>query len=127
MATTFTPEQSKVSKQVQRMRVYAVFFLAAFGATIFTLTEENDIFLHALDDYVLIALSVIALVIFAMKHKDEALGSLKRTNNILLILAVIELLAVVFAFSQEINDPSDFGNDPGQLFLALALIVNRFV
>ncbi|MCL5068757.1 MAG: hypothetical protein M1368_10460 [Thaumarchaeota archaeon] len=122
----FTAEKKQLLKQFARRRLSVFFFVAALAATIFTISEENDILFHALDDYAIVTLSIVALgIIFAM-WKKESLSELKKLNNISVAIAVILLAFVAFAFTQEINDAADFGNDPGQLIFLLLLVINRF-
>lgn len=122
----FTTEKRQLLKQFARRRLNVFFFASALGATLFTITEENDMLFHALDDYSIVTLSIIVLGIIFATWKREGLSSLKRLNNISLAIAAILLVFVAFAFTQEINDPSDFGNDPGQLIFLVLLVINRF-
>ena len=123
----FTHAQKSVIKELGRRRVFVIFlaFLAfALGNTI---TEESDILLHALDDYLIIALAVIGVVIFAVTWKKQSFLDLRKVNNIATIISVIFIPIVIFAITQEINDPADFGNEIPSLLFAAVLVINRFV
>ena len=122
----FTPEKKQLMKELGRRRLSIIFFAVGLVATLFTINEENDILLHALDDYTIVILSIVALLMILVWRKKESFGDLRRLNNILLIISVVLLIFVLFAFTQEINDPADFGNDPPQLIFLIVLIVNRF-
>lgn len=122
----FTTEKKQLLKQFARRRLNVFFFAAALAATVFTITEENDILFHALDDYTIVTLSIIALGMILAMWKKEGLAALKRLNNISVAIAAILLAFVAFAFTQEINDAADFANDPGQLIFLVLLVINRF-
>jgi uncharacterized membrane protein len=120
------PEKKKIVKELARLRLSAIFFAAAFVATIFTITEENDILLHALDDYTIVTLSIVALVIILVLRKKRSFENLRMQNNLLVVISAVLVLFVLFAISQEIGDSSDFGDEPGQLIFLIVLVVNRF-
>lgn len=122
-----SPEKKRLAKELSRRRLSVIGYATALVATIFTVTEEDDIFLHAIDDYAIVTLAIVALIIFLVWRKKESLGDLKRLNNISLVIAVVLLVFVIFAFTQEINDVNDFADDPAQLIFLILLIVNRFV
>jgi heme A synthase len=116
-----------VSKWLGRNRVSAFFFAFALVALLNTITEENDIFLHVVDDYADIAIIVVALALLAMWWKKKSPAELKRTQNVMAVLAVALILATIFAITQEINDPADFGNEIPSLLFGVFLLINRFV
>ena len=122
-----SPEKKKLAKELSRRRLSTIGFATALVATIFTITDEDDIFLHALDDYAIVTLSIVALILILAWRKRESLEDLRKLNNVSLMIAVVLLVFVIFAFTQEINDASDFGDDPAQLIFLILLIVNRFV
>lgn len=116
-----------ITKWLGRSRVYAffwVFFLAAIANTV---NEESDIALHVADDYVDIILAVVAIILLALWWKKKAPAELKRTNNVMAVFAVLLILATIFAFTQEIGDPADFGNEIPSLFFGIFMLINRFV
>jgi amino acid permease len=122
-----SPEKKKLAKELSRRRLSIIGYATALVASIFTITGEDDIFLHALDDYAIVTLSIVALILFLVWRKKDSLADLKRLNNISLVIALVLLVFVIFAFTQEINDAEDFGDDPAQLIFLILLIVNRFV
>ena len=92
-----------------------------------TIAEENDIFLHVFDDYADIILAVVAIIILAILWRKKSTPSLRMANNIATILAVLLIVATIFAITQEIGDPTDFGNEIPTLFFGIFMIANRFV
>lgn len=118
---------SATIKQLGRRRVFVFFFGFALVAIANTVTEENDILLHVVDDYADILIAVVALAITFIWWKRNSLSALRKLNNILAVFAVLLILATIFAITQEINDPTDFGNEIPTLFFGVAMLINRFV
>ena len=123
-----TPSEDKlVTRELSKRRVFA--FVAIFLAV--SLPEvaylEGDQLLHALDDYAVVAVSVIVIALLAMWWKKQSLTELKKQHNIILILFAIALLFKLFAISQELNDPQDFGDEPPLIIFLIITIINRFI
>lgn len=118
---------SATIKQLGRRRVFGFFWVFVLFAIANTVTEENDIFLHVVDDYTDIVLAVVAIVVLLVWWKKASLPNLKRVNNILTVLAVLLILATIFAITQEMGDPTDFGNEIPTLFFGAFMIANRFL
>ena len=97
------PEKKRLVKELARRRLSTLFFGTAFVATIFTVSEEQDILLHALDDYAIVTLSIVALAMLLVWRNKQSFGDLRKLNNILVVIAVVLLISVLFAFSQEIR------------------------
>jgi fucose permease len=120
-------EDKQVTRELSKRRVFA--FVAIFLAV--SLPEvaylEGDQLLHALDDYGVVAVSILVVIFLAMSWKKQSLTELKKQHNIILILFVIALLFKLFAISQELNDPTDFGDEPPLLILLIITLVNRFI
>ncbi len=124
---TSTTSDSATIKELGRRRVFAFFWGFVLVAISNTILEENDIFLHVVDDYADIVLAVIAIVVLAVWWKRNSMPELRRTNTILTVLAVGLILATIFAISQEYNDPADFGNEIPTLFFGIFMLINRFI
>ena len=120
-------EQKQNTRQVGRARVFAFFWVFALVAILNVVTEENDIFLHVIDDYVDIALAVVAIAILAMLWRKKSTQSLRTANNIAAVLAVLLIAMTLFAITQEIGDPTDFGNEIPTLFFGIFMLANRFL
>ncbi len=74
-----------------------------------------------------ITLAVIAIIVLVVWWKRQSLSDLKRVNNIVTVLAVLLILATVFAFTHEIGDTEDLANDIPTLFFGIFMLINRFV
>ena len=120
------PDKATI-KELGRRRVFAFFWVFVLFAIANTVGEENDIFLHVADDYTDIVLAVVAIVVLLLWWKKSSLQNLKRGNNILTVLAVLLIAATLFAITQEIGDPTDFGNEIPTLFFGAFMIANRFL
>jgi uncharacterized protein YhhL (DUF1145 family) len=118
---------SSLTKWLGRNRVFAFFWTFALIAILNTVQEENDIFLHVVDDYTDIAIIVVAIVVLAMWWKKRSPQQLKMTGNVMAVLAVLLIAATIFAITQEYNDPADFGNEIPSLLFGIFLLINRFV
>ncbi len=92
-----------------------------------TVVEENDIFLHVVDEYADITVGIVAVILLAMWWRKQNPAQLKRTANVMALLAALIILATIFAISQEYADPADFGNEIPTLFFGIFLLANRFV
>lgn len=120
------PDRATI-KELGRRRVFAFFWVFVLVAISNTITEENDIFLHVVDDYADITLAIVAVIILVAMWKKQSIKDLRKVNNIFTILAVLLIAAALFAISQEIGDPADFGNEIPTLFFGVFMLANRFV
>jgi uncharacterized membrane protein len=120
-------EMKQWAKQLGRMRVSAFFFGLSVVAFIPVINEESDIFSHVLDDYLIIGISVVAIIVLAMMWKKQEMPQLRRTNNILFVLAVVALAIAFMALAIESGDSTDVADDIPKLIFSIFLIVNRFV
>lgn len=116
-----------VIRELAKRRVFIFFSVLIVAVLGNTLMEESDMFLHALDDYVLVGIAIIVLILIAAWRKKSSLSELKRQHNIILILFIIALAFQIYAFPQEIGDPVDFGNEIPSLILLILVFINRFV
>jgi hypothetical protein len=115
------------TKALAKRRVFVFFFVFAIIALLSTVAEESDIFLHALDDYVIIIIAIIALLFIYLSRKKQTVSQLARQHNVILALLVIALIVQIYAIIVEFNDPADFGNEIPVLVLIVMMLVNRFV
>jgi hypothetical protein len=120
-------EDRKVNRELGKRRVFL--FAAAFLALALpgVIGEESDIFLHALDEYVILTLAVVAIVLIVVFRKKVSLAELRKQHNILLVLFIIALIFKINAIMVESADPSDFGDEIPIFILLVLTIVNRFL
>ncbi len=120
-------EDKMVIREIAKRRVFLFFSILTVLALSEAATTESDIFLHAIDDYAIVILSILTALLIILWWKKQTLGELRKQHNTILIIWVVALLFQIFAFVQEINDPVDFGNEIPSLILILLTLINRFV
>ncbi len=116
-----------LKRELGRRRVFffiSIFLALALGGLI---PEESDIFLHALDEYAIVAISIIAVILLIAWRKKQSLAELKKQHNIILVLFLIALAFKLYAFPVEMSDPMDFGDEIPVLIGLLLTIGNRFL
>ncbi len=120
-------EEKSITRDVGRLRVFA--FAAVFLATALVgqLNEESDVLLHALDEYAVIALSILVLLLMVVWRSKRNLSDLKMQLNVYEGLFLVMLIFKIFAVTQEIGDPTDFGNEPPVLIGLIIALIQRFV
>ena len=105
-----------------RRRAFVFFFVPT--ALIFSIEAllERDQLTHYVDDVLDVAFALIALSYFAVTRRTPEKVTV--ANRLGGAVAVAIVAATIFAVSQEINDPEDFGNEIPTLVLGSILIVN---
>jgi len=119
-------EEKSMRRDLGRLRVFAfaaIFLVVGLAGQV---NEESDMFLHALDEYALIGLSIVVILLVVAWRKKRTLSDLKMQLNIYEVLFLIMLIFKIFAFTQEIGDPTDFGNEPPLLILLILTLIQRF-
>jgi hypothetical protein len=126
MAESIVYDKSVV-RELSRRRVFVFIsvFLVLGGVGI--IVEESDMFLHAIDDYAMVALAIIALLGFAVWRNRLSLADLRKQNNILTALFVVALIFKLYGTMAEMGDASDFGDEIPLLIAFVLTIANRFV
>lgn len=111
--------------ELERRRVFiflAVFFFVAMLLDAFT---ELDVPAHAVDDFGIAALSLIAILYVAASRKHVDLKALVAQNNIVVALFVIALLFQIYGLVVE-GGTNDFGDEIPVLIGLIITIANRF-
>jgi hypothetical protein len=109
----------------RRVFIFISVFLVLGGAGI--ILEESDIFLHAIDDYAMVALAIIALLGFGVWRNKLSLAELRKQNNVFTALFVLALIFKLYGTVAEIGDATDFGDEIPLLIAFVLTIANRFV
>ena len=120
-------EEKSLRRELGRRRVFlfvAVFLVLALAGVV---QEESDMFLHALDEYAIIALSVVVIILIVLWRSKQSLVELKKQHNIIMAIFVVALVFKIYGLIVEANDPSDFGDEIPVFILLVLTIVNRFV
>ncbi len=119
-------EEKLLRREHGRRRVYifvTAWLLLSVGGII---NEESDMFLHALDEYAILTLVIIAAILFFFWRKKQSLSDLRKQHNIIWILFLVALAFKIYAIFVEAGDPTDFGNEIPIFILLILTLVNRF-
>jgi hypothetical protein len=121
-------EDKSIVREFGRRRVFAFFSVAiALVFAVDAILVESDTFTFALDDFVLVGLSILALVVLVVWRNRRSLSELRSQHNVIAVLFVIALLFKIYGIVVESGHPDDFGDEiPGLLILVIT-ILNRFV
>ena len=125
--STTTNDEKSVARELAKRRAFIVLFIVLIEILGAFIGIENDMIAHSIDDYAILAISVIGLLVIAAMWKKQSLASLKKPHNILLALLIVAMAFQIYAFIAESNDPTDLGNEYPSLTILLLMIVNKFV
>ena len=124
--TSLSNEKS-IARELAKRRAFIVLFVVLIEILGAFIGIENDMIAHSIDDYVILAISVVGLLVIVAMWKKQSLASLKKQHNILLALLLVALAFQIYAFIAESNDPTDLGNEYPSLTILLLMIVNKFI
>ena len=119
--------EKSIAREVAKRRAFIVLFIVLIEILGAFIGFENDMIAHSIDDYAILAISVVGLLLIVAMWKKQSLASLKKQHNILLALVIVAMAFQIYAFIAESNDPTDLGNEYPSLTILLLMIVNKFV
>ncbi len=120
-------EEKMMRRDLGRLRVSVFVAVSLAALTVGIIGEESDIILHALDEYAIFALSIVVILLLVVWRKKRTLADLKMQLNVFEVLFVIMLIFKIFAFTQEMSDPADFGDEVPLLIVLILTVIQRFV
>ena len=121
-------EDKLVARELGKRRVFVFFAVAiALAFAVDAIVVESDNFMFALDDYGLVGLSILALVLVGVWRSRRSLSELRSQNNIIVVLFVIALLFKIYGVVVESGHPDDFGDEIPGLLILIVTVLNRFV
>ena len=120
-------DEKSIARELAKRRAFIVLFIVLVEILGAFIGIENDMLAHSIDDYAILAISIIGLLIIVAMWKKQSLASLKKQHNILFALLIVALAFQIYAFIAESNDPTDLGNEYPSLTILLLMIVNKFV
>ena len=126
-SSTGVSEEKSIARELAKRRAFIVLFIVLIEIVGAFVNLEGDMLAHSLDDYAILVISIIGLLVIAAMWKKQSLAGLKKQHNILLILLIIALVFQIYAFIAESNDPTDLGNEYPSLTILLLMIVNKFI
>ena len=124
---TSPTDEKSIARELAKRRAFIVLFIVLIEILGAFIGIENDMLAHSIDDYAILAISVIGLLVIVAMWKKQSLASLKKQHNILLALLIVAMAFQIYAFIAESNDPTDLGNEYPSLTILLLMIVNKFV
>jgi membrane protease YdiL (CAAX protease family) len=107
-------EEKSIARELAKRRAFIVLFIVLIEIVGAFIGLEGDMLAHALNDYAILAISVVALVVIGAMWKKQSLAGLRKQHNILLILLIVALVFQIYAFAVEANDPTDLGLNGNQ-------------
>ena len=119
--------EKSIARELAKRRAFIVLFVVLIEIVGAFVNLEGDMLAHSLDDYAILVISIIGLLVIAAMWKKQSLAGLKRQHNILLVLLIVALVFQIYAFIAESNDPTDLGNEYPSMTILLLMIVNKFI
>jgi len=126
-SSTGVSEEKSIAREVAKRRAFIVLFIVLIDIVGAFVNLEGDMLAHSLDDYAILVISIIGLLVIAAMWKKQSLVGLKKQHNILLVLLIVALVFQIYGFIVESNDPTDLGNEYPSLTILLLMIVNKFI
>ena len=126
-SSTGVSEEKSIARELAKRRAFIVLFIVLIEIVGAFVNLEGDMLAHSLDDYAILVISIIGLLVIAAMWKKQSLAGLKKQHNILLVLLIVALVFQIYAFIAESNDPTDLGNKYPSLTILLLMIVNKFI
>jgi cytochrome bd-type quinol oxidase subunit 2 len=120
-------EEKSVARELAKRRAFIVLFIVLIEIVGAFIGLEGDTFAHALDDYAILAISIVALLAVGAMWKKQSLASLRKQHNTLLVLLAVALVFQIYAFIAESNDPTDLGNEFPSLTILILMLINKFI
>ena len=126
-SSTGVSDEKSIARELAKRRAFIVLFIVLIEIVGAFVNLEGDMLAHALDDYAILAISIIGLLVIGTMWKKQSLAGLKKQHNILLVLLLIAIVFQVYGFIAESNDPTDLGNEFPSLTILLLMVVNKFI
>ena len=126
-SSTGVSEKKSIARELAKRRAFIVLFIVLIEIVGAFVNLEGDMLAHSLDDYAILVISIIGLLVIGAMWKKQSLAGLKKQHNILLVLLIVALVFQIYAFIAESNDPTDLGNEYPSLTNLLLMIVNKFI
>ena len=126
-SSTGVSEEKSIARELAKRRAFIVLFIVLIEIVGAFVNLEGDMLAHSLDDYAILVISIIGLLVITAMWKKQSLAGLKKQHNILLVLLIVALVFQIYGFIAESNDPTDLGNEYPSLTILLLMIVNKFI
>jgi hypothetical protein len=121
------PVEKSVARELAKRRAFIVLFIVLIEIVGAFIGLEGDMLAHALDDYAILAISIVALLMIGGMWKKQSLAGLRKQHNILLVLLAVAIVFQIYGFVAESNDPTDLGNEFPSLTILVLMVINKFI
>jgi hypothetical protein len=78
MNASSTADLKTLARELAKRRAFIFLFIPLILTLFFFITLEQDMFIHALDDYAIITLSIVALILIGVSWKKQTLEQLEK-------------------------------------------------
>ena len=126
-SSTGVSEEKSIARELARRRAFIVLFIVLIEIVGAFVNLEGDMLAHSLDDYAILAISLVALLVIGAMWKKQSLTGLRKQHNILLVLLIVALVFQIYGFIAESNDPNDLGNEFPSLTILVLMLINKFI
>jgi membrane protease YdiL (CAAX protease family) len=121
------PVEKSVARELAKRRAFIVLFIVLIEIVGAFIGLEGDMLAHALDDYAILAISIVALLMIGGMWKKQSLAGLRKQHNILPVLLTLAIVFQIYGFVVESNDPTDLGNEFPSLTILVLMVINKFI
>jgi len=125
--STDVPEEKSIARELAKRRAFIVLFIVLIEIVGAFIGLEGDMIAHSLDDYAILAISIVGLLVIGAMWKKQSLAGLRKQHNILLALLIVALVFQIYGFVAESNDPTDLGNEFPSVTILVLMLINKFI
>ena len=125
--STDVPEEKSIARELAKRRAFIVLFIVLIEIVGAFIGLEGDMIAHSLDDYAILAISIVALLVIGVMWKKQSLAGLRKQHNIVLVFLIVALVFQIYGFIAESNDPTDLGNEFPSLTILILMLINKYV
>jgi cation transport ATPase len=121
---TLSPEQRAEIRQRGRRRAFMFVYVLTAVVFFIIIFSESGTFSHMLDDMADVAVAALSVVVFGVTWRSTTSQAIARANRIATLVAVLIILATVYAAAVEYGNAMDFGDDLPTMVLGVVALLN---
>jgi len=125
--STDTPEEKSIARELAKRRAFIVLFIVLIEIVGAFIGLEGDTLAHSLDDYAILVISIVALLVIGTMWKKQSFAALRKQHNILLVLLIVAIIFQIYGFIAESSDPTDLGNEFPSMTILVLMLINKFI
>src|SRR5437879_9711942 len=96
--STDVPEEKSIARELAKRRAFIVLFIVLIEIVGAFIGLEGDMLAHSLDDYAILAISIVALLVIGVMWKKQYLAGIRKEHNILLALLGVAFVFCIYVF-----------------------------